>query len=246
MDKLEKALELLKFFLNKDNKKVTLHQLQQLTGFLNFLCRCVVPGRPFLRRLYSLGSNEKLLPHHHIRLSAECTMDLEIWLKFLSDPSIYSRPLLSCFEHTAKDIDMYSDDSGAVGKGFGAYCGTRWTYMPWNVNWLSQAAPSIEYLELYGVTVAVMIWIKEFKNSKILLHCDNDSVCKMINKSSSNCKNCMVLIRLIVCDPVSFFNVRDCTRSSSFTGFQSLPSFNLLFKCFVNNLHSLQDCYFCF
>ena len=50
----------------------------------------------------------------------------------------------------------------------------------------------------------------------------------------------------ILCSRVSFFNVRDRTRSSSFTGFQSLPSFNLLFKCFVNNLHSLQDCYFCF
>ena len=49
-----------------------------------------------------------------------------------------------------------------------------------------------------------------------------------------------------LCGPVSFFNVRDRTRSSSFTGFQSLPSFNLLFKCFVNSLHSLQDCYFCF
>ena len=31
-----------------------------------------------------------------------------------------------------------------------------------------------------------------------MLHCDNESVCKMINKSSSSCKNCMVLIRLIV------------------------------------------------
>ena len=48
-----------------------------------------------------------------------------------------------------------------------------------------------------------------------------------------------------VCGPISF-SVRDRTRSSSFTGFQSLPSFNILFECFVNNLHSLQDCYFCF
>ena len=44
--------------------------------------------------------------------------------------------------------------------------------------------------------------------------------------------------------PSSLLGDRTC--SSSFTGFQSLPSFNLLFKCFVNNLHSLQDCYFCF
>ena len=54
-----------------------------------------------------------------------------------------------------------------------------------------------------------------------------------------------------VCGPVSF-SVRDRTRSSSFThnsgftGFQSLLGFNLLFNCYINNLHSLQDCFFCF
>ena len=39
---------------------------------------------------------------------------------------------------------------------------------------------------------------KNFRNQRILLHCDNDSVCKMINKSTSRCKNCMVLIRVLV------------------------------------------------
>ena len=197
-DKLAKAMELVDYVLNKRNKKITLHQLQQLTGFLNFLCKCVIPGRSFLRRLYSLGSNEKLMPHHHIRLNAECRMDMEIWKKFLSHPSIFSRPFLDCFQQTSDDIDMYSDASGAGGKGFGAYCGTKWSYMPWNVVWLEDQQPSIEYLELYGVTVAVLLWIKNFKNSRILLHCDNESACKMINKGSSGCRNCMVLIRIIV------------------------------------------------
>ena len=43
-----------------------------------------------------------------------------------------------------------------------------------------------------------MIWIKNFSNATLLLHCDNDSICKMINKSSSGCENCMVLIRMSV------------------------------------------------
>ena len=58
--------------------------------------------------------------------------------------------------------------------------------------------PSIEYLELYAVTVAVLNWIGNFKNSRILLHCDNESACGMINNSTSGCKNCMVLIRILV------------------------------------------------
>ena len=93
VNKLEKARKLVGDNVNKLNKKITLRKLQQLTGFLNFLCRCVVPGRAFLRRLNSLGSNEKLLPHHHMRISAESRLDMEIWYK----PQIYSRPFIDLF-----------------------------------------------------------------------------------------------------------------------------------------------------
>ena len=198
VEKLEKALELIDYVLNKKNKEITLHKLQQLAGFLNFLCRCVVPGRAFVRRLYSLGNNQNLLPHHHIRFSAECRMDMQIWRKFLSEPTIYSRPFIDCMEQTAKDIDMYSDASGSSVKGFGAYCGKEWICKTWDQKWFCRENPSIEYLELLGVAVAVVTWIRKFKNSRVLLHCDNESVCRMINNSSSKCKNCMVLIRLVI------------------------------------------------
>ena len=200
LDKLEKGKELIQYFLNKRNKKVTLLQIQQLTGFLNFLCKCIIPGRAFTRRLYSLGTscNKKLLPHHHVRITAECRMDLEIWFKFLQDPLIFCRPFINCFQQYAKDIDMYFDASGSGQKGFGAYCGPEWTFHQWDQEWFLSAKPSIEYLELFGVAVAVKNWIKFFRNSTIMLHCDNESVCRMINNSSSSYKNCMVLIRFIV------------------------------------------------
>ena len=113
---------------------------------------------------------------------------------------IYSRPFLDCLhQQTAEDIDMYSDASGSIMHGgFGAYCGQEWIPGKWNSDWMAKERPSIEYLELYAVTVAVISWINKFKNARILLHCDNDSVCKMLNKCSSGCKNCMVLMRLIV------------------------------------------------
>ena len=83
-------------------------------------------------------------------------------------------------------------------KGYGAYCGKEWIALAWEKTWMKKANPSIEYLELYAVANAILLWIHKFKNARILLHCDNDSVCKMLNKSSSGCKNCMVLLRLIV------------------------------------------------
>ena len=60
-----------------------------------------------------------------------------------------------------------------------------------------QHQPSIEYLELFTVTAAVLKWIHRFKNMWVRLFCDNLSVCHMLNNSSARCKNCMVLIRLI-------------------------------------------------
>ena len=45
-DKIKKALYLIQEFLTK--RKATLLDFQKLTGSLNFLCRCIVPGRAFL------------------------------------------------------------------------------------------------------------------------------------------------------------------------------------------------------
>ena len=56
----------------------------------------------------------------------------------------------------------------------------------------------IEYLELFGVTAAVLAWISRFRNRRIILFCDNKSVVDMINYTTTSCKNCMVLIRILV------------------------------------------------
>ena len=94
IDKVLKALEMIDAALNKRSKKITLHQLQKLCGFLNFLCRCVVPGRTFTRRLYSYTNNKdgKLKKHHHININSEMRKDLNMWKVFLNHPTAYCRP----------------------------------------------------------------------------------------------------------------------------------------------------------
>ena len=128
-EKVERALNMVMFFLNKVNRKVTVLQVQKLCGFLNFLCRCVVPGRAFLTHLYSMAPS-KLKPHHHIRISQENRVDLEVWQIFLSNLAIYCRPFMDFQPHTAEEIDMYSDASRHFEKGFGAYCGSHWWFWP--------------------------------------------------------------------------------------------------------------------
>ena len=197
LDKLKKAIDMVEYFLNKRNKKCTLLELQRLCGFLNFLCKCIVPGRAFLRHLYS-SIPAGLCAYHHLSISAENRMDLLIWKKFLAQPDVFYRPFADFKCLSAVDIDMYSDALRNFRKGFRAYCGSEWTCGVWEEQFMRQKQPSIEYLELFGVTVAVLNWIKFFKNKKVVLFVDNTSTRDMINASSSSFRNCMVLIRLIV------------------------------------------------
>ena len=74
----------------------------------------------------------------------------------------------------------------------------KWISECWPKDFLHNCNPSIEYLELYAVTTAVVDWIHKFKNRRIILFCDNKSVVDMINITSTSCKKCMVLIRIIV------------------------------------------------
>ena len=191
---MNRALDLIAQFLNEHQKKATIHQIQKLCGFLNFLCQCVIPGRAFTRRLYAYTTNG--LPHHHVRINREMKLDLEVWRQFLMFPGIFCHPFMEFTELSADDVMIYSDASRNFKKGFGAYFETQWTYGVWDEQFMEWEQPSIEFLELFGVTVAVLLWIKNFPNKRICLFCDNESAVHMINNSSSKCKQCMVLIRL--------------------------------------------------
>ncbi len=56
-DKQDKYLGLVRSY--KDRKHISVIQLESLIWLLNFACRVLVLGRPFLRRLYSLKEGMK-------------------------------------------------------------------------------------------------------------------------------------------------------------------------------------------
>ena len=123
--------------------------------------------------------------------------DLKMWLTFLEQPKIFCRPFMDFSKVLIVDeIDMYSDASGKI--GMGALCGSAWMHQPWPAQFITKSKPSIEYLELFAVTAAVLAWIDGFRNRRIILFCVNKSVVDMINFTTTSCKNCMVLIRKIV------------------------------------------------
>ena len=196
-EKISRGVNMIQYTLDKKNKKIRIKQIEKICGFLNFLSRAIVPGRAFTRRMYA-RINKNLKPHHHVRIDEEFRHDLETWLVFLRHPSCYLHDFMDFTDDMGQAVDFYSDTSKNPMLGMGAKCQELWMFMQWEYEFIVQHDPSIEYLKLYALTAAVLVWLKCFKNSRITIFCDNQSVVAMINNTSSSCKNCMVLIRIIV------------------------------------------------
>ena len=189
-----------KFIIDKAlmKRSITLWQLQQICGFLNFLSKAIIPGRAFTRRMYTFGSGVRA-KHLHIPMNHELKQNLKCWQFFLKQPQAFSRPFFEFDTYLrAEEVDLSSDASRNPELGAGGICGNEWFIFQWNEDFIKEKEPSIAYLELFAVTVIVLLWLKKFKNKTISLACDNQAVVYMVNSTSSNCKNCMFLIRLIV------------------------------------------------
>ena len=80
-DKITKCTSMLQTFLSK--RKVSLKNLQSLLGLLNF-ATSVVPGRPFLRRLFDKTKGLRK-PYFKTNLNKETKADIRTWLQFLKN-----------------------------------------------------------------------------------------------------------------------------------------------------------------
>ena len=101
------------------------------------------------------------------------------------------------FSGTTK-LRFYSDTSKNTEFGIGAYFNGKWLFAQWEPDYIVKYDPSIEYLELLALCTAVFTWQQDLANKRVTIFCDNNSVCTMVNNSTSGCKNCMKLIRLLV------------------------------------------------
>ena len=142
-----------------------------LTGYLNFLSKAIFPGRAFTRRIYAKysGAKANLKPYHHIRLDAEFKFDIEVWRIFLcrSVGRVVCRPMLDLStSETSEELNFYSDASASERLGYGAVFNNQWIFNQWEPNYIKHLNPSIEYLELYSLTAAVLTWGSQLKNKK--------------------------------------------------------------------------------
>ena len=188
-DKLSKARHLLHSFSTR--KKVTLKELQSLLGTLNFACKVVRPGRPFLRRLFDLtkGVTRK---HHHISLNKAARADIRAWLIFMdafNGISVFPHHMWS----DSDAIRLYSDASGSL--GFAAVFGASWFAGHWPRDLVDS---HITTKELFPIVLALALWGSKLTNHKILFKTDNSAVAAIVNKQTCSDPQTMQLIRRLV------------------------------------------------
>ena len=136
-EKVDKAVEMITEAIASLSKtgnakgKVSVHDIPKITGTLNFFCRAIPCGRPFLCRLYDLQS--KAIPSKHrgragikpnpnflVRLNEGTRHNLAMWLKFLNSPNFYNHrqiPFLR-FIGTEQGPLLFTDASGNSRLGF--------------------------------------------------------------------------------------------------------------------------------
>ena len=205
LEKQEKALRLLSDLTGK--KKATVKQLQVLTGYLNFLTKVIVPGRTFTPRMYTKysqkGKDKQLKPFHHVKLDEEFRSDCDIWHMFLthSRNKAVCRPMVDLSLTVTAEQLMFSMDASANRLlGVGAYLSGHWFSTQWEPGFVQEIKPLIEYLELYGVTAALITWGHLIENKRIVIFCDNMAVVAMINNCALSCGHYMYLLKLIMVD----------------------------------------------
>ena len=188
-DKLRNLKALLDDWLGK--KKCTKRELLSLIGKLSFACKCVKPGRIFLRRLIRLSTSVNQL-NFKIHLNKGARDDIKWWRDCLvawNGVSIIQDPPVSAYK-----IALFSDASGI---GFGAYFGKKWLYSSWPDNLKDMKEFDIQVKELFAIVAAIFTWGESLSNKQIILYSDNLDIVRIWHTGSSKNDCIMTLIRAL-------------------------------------------------
>ena len=145
-----------------------------------------------------------LKQHHHIWLNSQFVADCQTWKVFLQQDQYYSlcQPFVDFSEKsmTSTVLGMYSDASKNLKYGMGAVFleENSWIVLQWNPHFIIEQYPSIEFLELYALTCAVLTWGRKdrMRNRRVTIFCDNEAVVFMVNSYTSTCMQCCKFIRI--------------------------------------------------
>ena len=92
------------------------------------------------------------------------------------------------------DTELYTDSSDV---GIGAIYGNQWFMSLFAGATNHLVLKSINWRELYAIVKAIATWCNDLANKKVLLKCDNEAVCYIVNSGTSRDPESMKLIRTL-------------------------------------------------
>ena len=199
-DKQSAICEMLHKLLNVRNTKV--RKLLSLAGKLNFICKAIPAGRPFMRRLFdSVKGHAK---HEWVKVTCEMKQDFEMWLTFLRDFNGHTKfpPLVL---PQTPDIDLFTDASL---QGYGIVCGRQWVMQPFPK---FEKEPSMTWRELYPILVALHVFRDKLCYKRVCFNTDNTGVFHILHTRTSPVPELMDLIRPITLQALHL-NIAIATR----------------------------------
>lgn len=177
--------ELLNKWLGK--KSATKVQLQSLIGSLQFIGKCVAPGRVFIGRM--LETLRKLkCQYHKFKLKCEFKKDLLWWQRFLCK---YNGISIIPEQLWCKPDKVLSTD--ACLEGCGGVCENEYFHVMYPEE-IKRQKLSINALEMLTVTVALKLWSKNLHGKRLLIYCDNLMCVNAIN--TGKVKDSFLLLNL--------------------------------------------------
>ena len=156
----------------KSKKSLSRKAFQSLLGRLLYIKKCVIPSRTFINRILALFRSS---PGQRIHLNREFYQDIDWFLRFLP---IYNG--ISCInkvpiqEQETLYLDACLTGLGAVWQNR-VYATPRYDIVGFDLN--------TTHLEMLNLVVAIKVWGKFWKNSSVIIYCDNMSVVQVVQTS---------------------------------------------------------------
>lgn len=171
----------------RGRSRITKRQLQSLIGKLNFATQCVFGGRFFLRRLHDAVCRLRL-PWHRTRITVSIRRDIDWWLRYLSE----FNGLIDMVDPRPR-TPIHTD---ACTIGCGAVYENKFVYFRWN-EWPEADRLHINHKETLAFEVALTTWADKLRNSKVIIHCDNQTAVAVLNRGSSRNECVMASLRRV-------------------------------------------------
>ncbi len=159
--------------------EATKREPQSLIGKLSFISSCVRPGRVFIQRLlqfhryiYKSDSQYHTLPEY-------LKMNLLWWHIFLS---FYNGVYMMALAEWSQPDAVFPTDASLL--GCGGICGNEYFHANFPLH-ISDLDLHINALELLTIVLALKLWGHRLKGLRIVVLCDNQSSCTVINRGST-------------------------------------------------------------